>query len=641
MTTNIAPALTEMPENQSTLYIDSDYTFTSDIYEPIEVIADNIVIDGNGYNLQGPGYGYGFYLYERSNVTIKNVVVKGFSFGMFLIEIGNCTLTDNNVTSNRIGIWLLYGGGNILKSNHMTNNSYNFGVEGVLLERDFINDIDTSNTADGKPIYYFVNQRDLVIDSSTFPNIGYLAIINSTRVTVKDVTLTNNMQGVLLAYTTNSTIKNINASNNWVGIDICFSFDNRIAENHLSSNRVGIRWALGSSRNTFSDNQIISNYSGFSLCSEGNNTLRRNSMIDNTIGFSIVSAIGYDGMVWPDSLSDFINDIDTSNTIDGKPIYYLINQENLIIDPSTFPDIGYLALINSTNITVKDLTLTEGLTFAYTANSTIQNVNVSHTEGTAIWLFSSNSNVISNSIISRNWGSGIWIRASSGNTISGNLISNNGAGLEYSRGPTAPVINNVVYHNNFIDNTRQVWVRGDMPPEERVTNKWYHPELLEGNYWSDYPGADDGSGTDKHAIAGDGIGDTDIPWPGPDYDYYPLMSRGAVVATMNISPERLNLKSSGEWITACITLPEGYSVDDIDAATVKLTYDDFVSAAEWVNAEGNVLMVKFDRIALRDSLGVVDLFEGEKFYEVTLTVSGTFADGTLFEGNDIITVIKR
>jgi len=47
---------------------------------------------------------------------------------------------------------------------------------------------------------------------------------------------------------------------------------------------------------------------------------------------------------------------------------------------------------------------------------------------------------------------------------------------------------------------------------------------LEGNYWSDYPGVDDGSGTGKHAIADDFIGDTDIPWPEPGYDYYPLMS---------------------------------------------------------------------------------------------------------------------
>jgi hypothetical protein len=49
--------------------------------------------------------------------------------------------------------------------------------------------------------------------------------------------------------------------------------------------------------------------------------------------------------------------------------------------------------------------------------------------------------------------------------------------------------------------------------------------LLEGNFWSDYPGVDDGSGIGKHAIAGDGIGDTDVPWPGPDFDNYPFVRK--------------------------------------------------------------------------------------------------------------------
>jgi len=47
--------------------------------------------------------------------------------------------------------------------------------------------------------------------------------------------------------------------------------------------------------------------------------------------------------------------------------------------------------------------------------------------------------------------------------------------------------------------------------------------LLEGNYWSDYSGADDGSGSGKHATSGDNIGDTEIPHPGTNYDNYPLM----------------------------------------------------------------------------------------------------------------------
>jgi hypothetical protein len=77
---------------------------------------------------------------------------------------------------------------------------------------------------------------------------------------------------------------------------------------------------------------------------------------------------------------------------------------------------------------------------------------------------------------------------------------------------------------------------------------------LEGNYWSDYPGVDDGSGTGKHAIAGDGIGDTYIPWPGLDFDFYPL-------------------------ILSYIKTPLGTGVEVIDPVTeAKITFDEVTNS---------------------------------------------------------------
>ncbi len=81
--------------------------------------------------------------------------------------------------------------------------------------------------------------------------------------------------------------------------------------------------------------------------------------------------------------------------------------------------------------------------------------------------------------------------------------------------------NNRIYHNNFVlipdpDSGLNAW---DDRPD---ANYWYHPVLLEGNYWSDYTGIDSGNGTGKHEIAGDGIGDTEIPHY---YDYYPFVKK--------------------------------------------------------------------------------------------------------------------
>jgi hypothetical protein len=61
-------------------------------------------------------------------------------------------------------------------------------------------------------------------------------------------------------------------------------------------------------------------------------------------------------------LSDFVNNVSTSNLVDGKPICYLMNQSSVVISPQTYPGgVGYLALVNCANVTVQGLTLTKNL----------------------------------------------------------------------------------------------------------------------------------------------------------------------------------------------------------------------------------------------------------------------------------------
>ncbi|MHA1988184.1 MAG: right-handed parallel beta-helix repeat-containing protein [Promethearchaeota archaeon] len=72
-------------------------------------------------------------------------------------------------------------------------------------------------------------------------------------------------------------------------------------------------------------------------------------------------------------------------------------------------------------------------------------------------------------------------------------------------GDTGPVYYTNIYHNNFIDNTIQA---SDASP---WANNWNE------NYWSDYPGTD---------IDGDGLGDTDLPWPmWSTLDYTPFVEK--------------------------------------------------------------------------------------------------------------------
>jgi hypothetical protein len=48
----------------------------------------------------------------------------------------------------------------------------------------------------------------------------------------------------------------------------------------------------------------------------------------------------------------FDNDIDTSNLVDGKPIYYLVSASGTVIDSSS--NAGTVYCINCDNVTIKD-----------------------------------------------------------------------------------------------------------------------------------------------------------------------------------------------------------------------------------------------------------------------------------------------
>jgi parallel beta-helix repeat protein len=98
------------------------------------------------------------------------------------------------------------------------------------------------------------------------------------------------------------------------------------------------------------------------------------------------------------------------------------------------------------------------------------------------------------------------------NIVVNNVISNNsqqGIYIEYSS-------QNILYHNNFIENTMQALNVNGLP------NAWDNG--FEGNYWGDYTGVDLFSGPFQNETGGDGIGDTPYVIDKNNQDNYPLMN---------------------------------------------------------------------------------------------------------------------
>ncbi len=77
------------------------YTFIDNIYESIVVERSNIMLDGAGYTLQGPGSGNGLYWTGMNNVTIRNTNIRDFYYGILSEHSSNNSFSENTITCAR------------------------------------------------------------------------------------------------------------------------------------------------------------------------------------------------------------------------------------------------------------------------------------------------------------------------------------------------------------------------------------------------------------------------------------------------------------------------------------------------------------------------------------------------------------
>ena len=259
----------------------------------LNVITNNSIFDNNdGIELNEAHHNiisnnticsngrWGIELQLSAFNTISNNGISDHDWDGILISYFSCKniIINNEIKSNLgYGIKLDDTTNNNLNNNKMINNKFNFHVEGSHIN-DYLHNVDSSNTVDGKPIYYWVNRHNYKIPF----NAGYVGIINSTNIVISNVNISNNYRGILLAYTSNSIIENCSLSNNSIGIRCSSSNNIRITSNNISQNSVGIYCLPYSSNITIDNNNIYSNRDvGICLYSTSNNKLISNTIFNN------------------------------------------------------------------------------------------------------------------------------------------------------------------------------------------------------------------------------------------------------------------------------------------------------------------------------------------------------------------------
>jgi parallel beta-helix repeat protein len=457
------------------------YTFTGNNYLPVVVNRSNIVINGEGYTLQASS-GNGFTLSGVNNVTIKNTTITNGVCGIWLVHSSHDVLSGNNVTANSdngilldpssnynvlsgndvtanggYGIFLVSSSGNVLSGNDVTENGY--GIAFVSSSDNVLSSNDvTANSVHG---IFLDSSSGNVLSGNNVTSSGSDGVLlssSSGNVLSGNNVTSSGSDGVLLSSSSGNVLSGNDFAKNGYGIVLLSSSDSNV----LSGNDVtGNRWygifLDSSSGNVLSGNNVTSSGSdGVLLSSSSGNVLSHNIIASNHWNFGV---FGVD-------LSDFVNYVDTSNLVEGKPMCYLMNQSSVMISPDVYPiGVGYLGLVNCKNVTVQGLTLTknaQGLLLANTTDSKITNNNVTANEY------------------------GIWFGSSSGNRI---------------------------FHNDFLNNTQQAI-------ESNSTNTWDDGFRSGGNYWSDY----------ALRYLGTSINDSSVIWNAPyvidagNIDHYPFVA---------------------------------------------------------------------------------------------------------------------
>jgi parallel beta-helix repeat protein len=449
--------------------------------------------------------GYAIELYSSWNNNISQNNIWNNSYGIYTYNSMYNNITKNKVTSNNIfGIRLWSSHDNYIKENEVSNNRWGIyfyqSSRENLTENNFINNgiflsggdarshyIPMNNIVNGKPLFYLKDITGFVLDGIP---IGQLVLANCTDGMVQNLEINYTDAGCEIVGSRNITLQgnhlsynningiavfsssNMNITDNTVqwnkdyGIRI-ESFRNEIVGNNVSYNsRTGIRLYVADNTNITGNDILENKWHGIFIDSSSNCRV-----IDNKIWNNEMEGLGLDAapnsnisnnnfikngiLITGNQLSDYnTHDIPTNNIVNGKPLYYYKDMSGLVID--SIP-IGQLILANCDNFIIMNLQIEytdAGSEIAFSSDISITNVNMLNNDY-GFYFYSSSEIEISNCNVSYNE-RGINVLSSSYFNIINSVFLDNWYAVILSSSD-----NNQVFHNNFLNSTKQVYDNGN------------------------------------------------------------------------------------------------------------------------------------------------------------------------------------
>ena len=304
-----------------------EYNLTQDIScsdncTCINITADNVTLQCNGFNINGGGRGFpepypaGINISTVSGVTVKQCNITNFVQGIHvewatLSDISKNTFyndswgtyltvdSDNNtIWNNSYSAVGEFDGIHINGSsnyNHLNSNTVTGARYGIHIDAPYNNL--TNNNLSGnnvallvthasfQPCINYVDESNIAGDSGDPIHFFY----DSDGITIQN----NGSYGeLLLCNVSNSTIRNLTMTDD-DGIIISFSNNNRFYNNSISGAHYA-HWSYFSDNNIFFNTTVSSNLYGFEIWASDNSTICNNTLISNDIGVNVsVSEFSY------------------------------------------------------------------------------------------------------------------------------------------------------------------------------------------------------------------------------------------------------------------------------------------------------------------------------------------------------------
>ena len=198
-----------------------------------------------------------------NNIICNNIFIKN-RFGISGVRVTNLTIKDNVFLEDGI-VFTSYenDGRPILKLKYFTHNIEN-------------------NIVNGKPLYYFFNEQDKLIDNW---EVGQLVLVNCYNLKIKNVSISKTDIGMTLAFCNDCLIENCNIIENSLAVWTFKSNNNVFRLNNISNNHYrGVVIDQNSNSNKMKYNNLINEFCGVEIeWYSNNNLIYKNNFINNTV----------------------------------------------------------------------------------------------------------------------------------------------------------------------------------------------------------------------------------------------------------------------------------------------------------------------------------------------------------------------